>query len=178
MAARGPGPPGRYPAGVDFEIAHEFDASAEEVADALLDEGFQDGLCDLGSLEVREVLDQQERSDGTVLRRTRCVLDVQITGTAEKFLGNQRPAWIEEAVWHPDRMEWTWKIHPEVAGELLDAKGTISIQDDGEAAVRTVAGTVKVKVPLYGSKVEGWIVNGIEAAYEEEADRLADWLER
>lgn len=163
---------------MDFEIAHEFDASAEEVAEALLDEAFQDSLQDLGSLEVREVLSQQERRDGTVLRRTRCVLDVQVTGAAKKFLGDQRPAWVEEAAWDPDRMSWSWKILPEVAAELLDAHGTISIADDGEAAVRTVAGAVKVKVPLYGSKVEGWIVSGIEAAYEEEADRLAEWLER
>ena len=163
---------------MDFEISHEFEASADEVAEALLDESFQDSLHDLGSLEVREVLDQQERKDGSVLRRTRCVLDLEITGAAQKFLGSQRPAWIEEAVWDPDSMIWSWTIHPEVAAELLDAKGTISIDDDGEAAVRTVAGTVKVKVPLYGSKVEGWIVGGIEAAYEDEADRLADWLER
>jgi hypothetical protein len=163
---------------VDFEIAHEFDASAEEVADALLDEGFQDSLHDLASLEVREVLSQQEGKDGTVLRRTRCVLDVQVTGAAQKFLGDQRPAWIEEAVWEPDAMRWSWTILPEVAKDLLDAKGTISIEDDGEAAIRTVTGTVKVKVPLYGSKVEGWIVNGIEAAYEEEADRLTEWLEQ
>lgn len=162
---------------MDFEISHEFEASADEVAEALLDEAFQESLHDLGSLEVREVLDQQERKDGSVLRRTRCVLDLEITGAAQKFLGSQRPAWIEEAVWDPDSMTWSWTIHPEVAAELLDAKGTISIDDDGEAAVRTVAGTVKVKVPLYGSKVEGWIVGGIEAAYEDEADRLADWLE-
>ena len=163
---------------MDFEISHEFEASADEVAEALLDEGFQDSLHDLGSLEVREVLDQSERKDGSVLRRTRCVLDLDIKGAARKFLGDQPPAWIEEAVWDPNKMTWTWTIQPEVAGELLDAKGTISIEDDGEAAVRTVAGTVKVKVPLYGSKVEGWIVGGIEAAYDDEADRLAAWLER
>lgn len=163
---------------MDFEVAHEFDASAEEVADALLDEGFQDSLHDLGSLEVRELLSQQERKDGTVLRRTRCVLGVQVTGAAQKFLGDQRPAWIEEAVWEPEAMRWSWTILPEVAKDLLDARGTISIEDDGEAAIRTVAGTVKVKVPLYGSKVEAWIVHGIEAAYEDEADRLAEWLEQ
>lgn len=168
----------RYPAVVDFEIAHEFDASAEEVADALLDEGFQDSLHDLGTLQVREVLAQQERKDGSVLRRTRCVLDLDVKGAAQKFLGNQRPAWIEEAVWDPNEMSWSWKVLPEVAGELLEAEGTISIDDDGGAAIRTVVGTVKVKVPLYGSKVEGWIVSGIEAAYDEEADRLAEWLER
>jgi hypothetical protein len=163
---------------VDFEISHEFDASAEEVVEALLDEAFQDSLHDLGSLEVREVLDQHERKDGTMMRRTRCVLDIEITGPARKFLGEQQPAWIEEAIYDPDTLTWTWKILPEVAGELLDAKGMIAVEDDGEATIRTVSGSVKVKVPLYGSKVESWIVGGIEAAYEDEADRLADWLER
>lgn len=163
---------------MDFEIAHEFDASAEEIAEALLDEDFQESLHDLGSLETREVLVQEERPNATVLRRTRCVLDIEVSGAAKKLLGDQPPSWIEEAIWDPTRMSWTWKILPEVAGDLLDARGSIAIEDDGEAAIRTVVGTVKVKVPLYGSKVEGWIVGGIEAAYEEEADRLADWLER
>ena len=43
---------------------------------------------------------------------------------------------------------------------------------------RTVTGEVKVRVPLYGGKVEGWIVNGVSRAYDEEAQRLAAWLER
>ena len=37
--------------------------------------------------------------------------------------------------------------------------------------------TVKVKVPLYGGKVEGWIVDGLEHAYAEEAERLQAWLD-
>ena len=37
-------------------------------------------------------------------------------------------------------------------------------------------GMVKVSVPLYGGKVEGWIVEGIEQAYDEEAERLERWL--
>jgi Protein of unknown function (DUF2505) len=51
------------------------------------------------------------------------------------------------------------------------------MEADGEKTVRRVTGTVKVRVPLYGGKVEGWIVDGLERAYEEEAERLAEWLE-
>lgn len=173
------GGPGRcgYPPHVRFEITHAFDASADAVAEALLDEEFQESLSDIGALAERSVLAQEEQSDSTVVRRTRCVLDVKATGTAKKFLGDQRPAWIEEAVWDPEEMRWEWTIHPEVAAELLKAKGTIDIADDGDGSERTVSGEVKVTVPLYGSKVENWIVAGLEAAYQEEADRLAEWLD-
>lgn len=160
-----------------FEISHLFDAPPEAVAEALLDEEFQESLSDIGALAERSVILQEERSDSTVLRRTRCVLGIQASGVAKQFLGDQKPAWIEEAVWHPKPMRWDWTIHPEVAAELLKAKGKIHLSDDGAGAARTVAGDVKVSVPLYGSKVESWIVAGLEAAYEEEAERIARWIE-
>ncbi|MFP5351288.1 MAG: DUF2505 domain-containing protein [Actinomycetota bacterium] len=163
---------------MDFEISHAFDAPPERIAEVLLDEGFQHSLSDIGALAEREVLDQKENKDGTVDRRIRCVLDIDISGAAKRFIGDGPPSWIEEASWDPDAMEWSWTIHPEVAADLLTAKGTISIAADGHAGVRIVSGLVKVSVPLYGSKVEGWILSGLESAYDDEADRLAEWLER
>lgn len=163
---------------VDFEISHAFDAPPERIAEVLLDEEFQRSLSDIGALAGREVLEQKEHPDGSVDRRIRCVLDIEISGAAKRFLGDGPPAWIEEASWDPDAMEWEWTIHPEVAADLLTAKGTISIDEDGHAGMRIVSGLVKVSVPLYGSKVEGWILSGLEAAYDDEADRLAEWLER
>lgn len=162
---------------VRFEISHLFDAAPDAVAAALLDEEFQESLSDIGALAERSVILQEERSNSTILRRTRCVLDVRASGPAKKFLGDQKPAWIEEAIWHPKTMRWDWTIHPEVAAELLKAKGKIHIAGDGDGAERTVSGDVKVSVPLYGSKVENWIVAGLEAAYEEEAERIAEWLQ-
>ena len=60
-----------------------------------------------------------------------------------------------------------------IARLAVHAAGTISLEEDGPGTVRTVAGGVKVKVPLYGGKVEGWIVAGLRSAYDEEARRLA-----
>ncbi len=163
---------------MNFEITHSFAAAPHEVAAALLDEGFQASLGDVGSLAERQVLLQEERRDGTVLRRIRCVLDLEVSGPARRFLGEAKPSWIEEAVWDPSSSRWNWTIHPEVAAELMTAHGQINVAGDDRGAARTVSGSVKVKVPLYGSKVERWIVNGIEAAYDEEAERLTEWLER
>jgi CYTH domain-containing protein len=164
---------------VEFEISHSFAAGPDELAETLLDEEFQHSLDDIGAVEKRHLLSQEERDDGTVIRRTRCVLGIEINDIARRFIGKGEPAWVEEAIWYPDRMEWEWTIQPEMAAHMLSASGTITIEGDDDESERIVSGTVKVSgVPLYGGKVEGWIVGGIESAYDDEALRLAEWLER
>ena len=160
---------------MDFDIAHRLAAPPEEVAGALLDEDFQNSLKDLGPLADRRVLSQTARPGGGIRRETRCVLGIDM-GAAGRFLGSSEPAWIEEATWHPELGRWEWVIKPEVAADILKASGTTSIEPDGDGALRRVTGSVQVRVPLYGSRVEGWIVQGLEESYAEEARRLEEWL--
>ena len=161
---------------MDFEIRHSFETDVETLSSVLLDEDYQHSLDDIAALKERKLLSQREEADGRVHRRVRCVLDIKLSGAAKRLLGDSDPAWIEEAVWHPEEHRWEWVIHPEVAEELLDANGVIHIDDSDGGTNRIVAGRVKVKVPLYGGRVEGWIVEGIEHAYDAEATRLAEWL--
>jgi hypothetical protein len=165
----------RNNAGVDFAFEHAFAAAPDEVAAAILDRGYQASLVDLEPLAGREVLSQESTSNGLVVRRVRCVLGTDL-GAARKFLGNSEPAWIEEATWHPEEMLWRWHVIPEVARELLDASGSMALEDSDGETIRRVEGTVRVKVPLFGQRVEGVVVDGLERAYEEEASRLAAWL--
>ena len=159
-----------------FQVTHSFPFEPEQVADAILDLDYQHSLKDLESLRSRELLSQEERPDRTVVRRTRCVLDLHVSGMAKSFMGDGDPAWIEEATWDPGTRRWRWVVIPEVAKEMLDANGTIELTPRGDTTDRTIEGEVKVKVPIYGSKVERWIVDGIEHAYAEEAERLEAWL--
>ncbi|MFN2526179.1 MAG: DUF2505 family protein [Actinomycetota bacterium] len=163
---------------MDFDSTHAFDAAREKVAAVLLDLDFQSSLDGLEPLSERTILSQEEAPDGHIVRRTRCVLDIEISGVARTFLGEAKPAWVEEAVWDPAGYRWEWTIHPEVGKELLEASGTIELETVGTQTHRRVAGSVKVAVPIYGGRVEGWIVDGIKRAYEEEARRLREWLER
>ena len=160
---------------MEFEVAHEFDAAVDAVAEALLDEGFQASLADIGALAGREVLVQEAQGD-KVLRKTRCVLDIDVSGPAGKFIGNSDPAWVEVALWDPSSLTWEWHIEPEVAGDLLEASGTTELRESKGGTIRLVMGKVRVKVPFYGGKVEGWIIEGLEKAYDEEAGRLAKFL--
>lgn len=158
-----------------FDLAHEFSAQPEEVAAALLDPSFQDSLSDIGSLADRKVLSQNEEA-GRIVRRVRCVLDIDVRGPAQRFLGDSEPAWVEVAEWHEEEMTWYWHVEPEVAAHLLQAEGSTKLSPSDGGTVRSIEGHVKVKVPLYGGKVEGWVVEGLEHAYDEEAQRLANWL--
>jgi hypothetical protein len=161
-----------------FEVSHPFEASPEDVARAMLDPAFQDTITDIGHLHDREVLEQGDLPDGGFKRSVRCVLALEVSGIARSMLGDADPAWVQEETWNADLTHCEWTIHPEVAGELLSASGTIDIEGSGDKATRSVVGDVKVRVPLYGGKVEGWIVSGVSEAYDEEAQRLAAWLER
>ena len=160
---------------MNFEITHTFDARPDDVARAMLDEDYQRSLKTLGKLRL-ELIDQKARANGDVIRRTRCVLDMEISGVAKKFIGDGDPAWVEKATWNEEAMAWSFTIDPEIAKELLEAEGTIRVSGVGEGALRTVEGEVKVRVPFYGGKVEGWIVDGLKDAYDEEAERLKAWL--
>ncbi|MEA2452009.1 MAG: hypothetical protein QOG04_719 [Actinomycetota bacterium] len=144
----------------------------------MFDPTFQATLTDIGDLHDRKVLSVEEAPDGTVLRKVRCVLALEISGIAKSMLGDSDPAWVQEERWDADRTHCDWVIHPEVAADLLSASGTIDIIGSEDKASRAVTGEVKVRVPLYGGKVEGWIVAGVTRAYDEEAALLGSWLER
>lgn len=154
---------------------HNFDASPDEVAEVLLDPAFQDSLSDIGALAERSVLEQSASGAG-VVRRVRCVLDIEMNGVARRFLGEGDPAWVEVSVWDPDALTWTWHIEPEVGKDLLDARGITRIDSSSKGTDKVIEADIRVKVPLYGGKVEGWISDGLRHAYDEEAERISDWL--
>jgi hypothetical protein len=161
-----------------FEVSHPFDASPDDVARAMLEPAFQDEITDIGHLHDREVLALEDLAGGGYKRSVRCVLALEVSGIARSMLGDSDPAWVQEENWNEELTHCEWTIHPEVAADLLSASGTIDIEGSDGKATRTVTGEVKVRVPLYGGKVEGWIVNGVSEAYDEEAQRLTAWLER
>lgn len=160
-----------------FELSHSFAAPIDDVAAVLLDLDFQATLGDVGDLKERTLLSQEPHGDG-VVRRVRCVLGLEISGAAARFLGGAEPAWVQEEHWDPSTRTWEWVIHPEIAKDLLSARGEIALRDRGDHSVRSVTGEVRVHVPLYGGRVEGLIVEGITRAYDEEAERLMQWLRK
>jgi hypothetical protein len=163
---------------VKFSFSHSFSAGPDRVAQVMLDASYQASLDGLtAALAERALLSQDERPDGTVVRRVRCVLGFDL-GAAQRFVGNAEPAWVEVATWEPSTLRWEWRVEPEVGGDLLSANGAIDLSEAGGGTLRTVTGDVRVRVPIYGGRVESAIVGHLEGAYDAEAERLREWLER
>jgi Protein of unknown function (DUF2505) len=160
---------------VEFELRHHFPASVPEVARAILDRDYQESLDGIGPLKSRTLLSQEEEG-GTVVRKVRCVLDANFAGPAKAILGAADPAWVEESIWFPEETSWRWTIVPEVAASLISARGVMALSAAGENTTRVVSGDISVNVPFIGGKVEHAIVDGVRKVYNEEAERLADWL--
>ncbi|HWC14915.1 MAG TPA: DUF2505 family protein [Actinomycetota bacterium] len=161
-----------------FEVSHSFGVPPRELAEALLDPSLQPSLTDIGGLHDRTVLSRHEQADGTMIREIRCVLALEVSGVARSILGDGEPAWVQHETWNRERTHCDWVIQPEVGRDLLSASGVIDVAGSAQSSTRTVAGDVKVRVPLYGGKVERWIVDGVTRAYGDEAERVSAWLER
>jgi hypothetical protein len=164
-----------FSAPVEFEIRHRFDHGPELVARTILDPDYQESLDRLGPLKSRTLLSQGSR-DSRVVRRIRCVLDADFVGVAKSVLGTSDPSWVEESTWFPEEMTWGWTIIPDVAASLLSAGGTMKLSKDGDGTTRVVAGEVRVHIPFVGGKAERSIVEGVTTVYNEEAERLTQWL--
>ncbi len=163
---------------MDLDVAHVIPAPPEAVAEVTLDPAYQRSLEAISSnfLSRRDVIDQQQRDDGTVVREIRCVLGIDLPGAARRFIGGREPSWREEWTYHPDALRWDWRIRPDVGARLLDAAGEMTFEACGEGTVRAVRGHIRFNVPIYGGRVEELVVRELSRSYEKEAEHLTRWL--
>ena len=62
------------------------------------------------------------------------------------------------------------------ASQLLKANASAALAQQGDSAVRSVRGEVKVHIPLLGGRVEKVIVQGVQDHLKEEASAVQDRL--
>lgn len=75
--------------------------------------------------------------------------------------------------------DWTGEhasFEARVEGAPAEVRGTITLAADGSGAVATVEGTIEVKIPLFGGKIEKAIQEHLTELLKNEAEFTADWL--
>jgi hypothetical protein len=161
-----------------FMFEHIITADPKTVAGTILDLDYQHSIEEVVSdyLHARQVLSQEERPDGKVSRRIRCVLGIDLPSAARRFIGDQDPAWVEDALYDPDSLMWEWDIHPEAGGRLLSSGGMMALGEHTEGTLRRVTGDVSFRVPVYGGRVEEIVVDHLDKIYDTEAHHLASWI--
>ncbi|MGW4088305.1 DUF2505 domain-containing protein [Nocardia sp. NPDC004750] len=63
-----------------------------------------------------------------------------------------------------------------VEGAPAEVRGAIALAADGSGAVTTVDGTIEVKIPLFGSKIEKAIAEHLTELLKNEAEFTGKWL--
>jgi hypothetical protein len=156
-----------------MKFSHElsYDASPEEVAEMLADRTFREQVCEaMDSLRWDVSVDGAGEGMKVVVDQTQKAAG--IPSFAKKFVGDsvqiiQRESWTSET---------GADLELEIPGKPGHFQGSIRLGVDGEGTVETVAGDLKVKVPMIGGKLEGLIGNLIKSALRAEEKVGRAWL--
>ena len=160
-----------------FRIVQRVAAPARAVQDALVDPAFLERLAQLPKLGRPELL-SAERTGPTVRQRVRYQFAGDLNAAARAVLDPRRLTWVEDATVDLDRCRTAFRILPDHYAAKLTCSGTFTIVDEGDRAVRTAEGDLRVKgVLLVGHKVEQAIVSGLAEHAELEATILEEWLQ-
>ncbi len=160
---------------VKFAFEQRWTASVDDVVEIYLDEGFWSGLSDLTTTSPPKVLGVERSGDAATVR-LHWVLSVDLPKEAARFIDPDDVAWTEETTWDLPARSASVAFRPDQAAGLLRASATAVLHQDGDDAVRTIRGELKVRIPLVGHKVEPVIVDGIGEHLDEEAHAVAEQL--
>jgi hypothetical protein len=161
---------------VDFRIEQRVSAPPPDVADALVDPEFLAASATLPKLGGAELLDQ-ERDGDSVRQRIRYRFTGDLSSAVTRVVDRDRLTWIDEA--DHDLANWysAHRILPDNYADRLQAAYAMQLDANGrDASCMLVTGTVKVRLPIVGGKVEGAIVSGLDEHAAAEADLLGRWL--
>ncbi|WP_028477142.1 DUF2505 domain-containing protein [Nocardia sp. CNY236] len=70
----------------------------------------------------------------------------------------------------------TGAFQARVEGAPAEVRGTLTLAGDATSATVTADGTIEVKVPLFGGKIEKAIAEHLTELLKREAEFTADWL--
>jgi Protein of unknown function (DUF2505) len=161
---------------MDFQLAQQLSGSVDAVAAALLDPEFLAASAHLPKVGGADLL--EERRDGDVVhRRIRYRFTAELSSAVKRVVDPDKLTWVDESTYDLATHRGEHRIVPDNYGDRLQASYDESLTADGpDRSRRTATGSVKVRMPLVGGRVERAIVSGLEEHAAAEADLLNRWL--
>jgi len=147
---------------MEFTVSQRFDATPEEVVRLYGDATFFCSLPPTERLATPELVSTEQAGDLVILR-LRHRLTAELPSMVTRFVDPDKLTWVEVTTLDPTARRSTSELVPDDYPDLLRASAAAAFDADGSGTVRVVRGRVEVPVPIFGSKVEGAIVEGLEA---------------
>ena len=161
---------------MDFRIQEQITAPARAVTSALVDADFLAATAGLPKIGGAELLEQHRDGD-RVHQRVRYRFTGELSSAVTRVINRDRLTWVDESDHDLTARRSDHRIVPDHYADRLQATYSMQVDPDGDGASRMlVTGTVKVRMPLVGGRVERAIVSGLEEHAAAEADLLGRWL--
>jgi len=160
---------------VRLTATHRFSAPVAAVCDAMGDPEFY-AVLRLPDVDPPEVL---------VRTATGARVDIHVhfayTGKldpiARRIVGHDHVSWVQRLEIDPAAQSCALSVVPEAGVVPVTCRGTFTLHDvDGGRCLRTLAGELKIRVPLIGSRAEKSLAPGILRRLDVEAEALDRYL--
>lgn len=166
-------------AGVDFLIEQSYAADPDEVARAYTESALYDLIGEASPRAHPEVLDRAVDGRGRVLLRIRYRFAAELSPAARAVLDPDKVSWVEHSTHEVARRHTEYRLVPDNYADRvrISAKCTTRRGPHG-GAVRTVEGSLRVKVPLVARAVETAVVSGLREHLASEVGAVERFLAR
>lgn len=162
---------------MEFELEQRLRGTPDAVLDVLLDRDFLDARAELPKLGSAELL-ELSRTDTTARVRVRMRFAGDLSSLVTAVVDPAKLTWVDDATFVLAARGARHDILPDHYADRLSSRYDDVLHGDGEATRRVLTGTVKVRAPLVGGRVERAIVSGLREFADAEARLLNDWLLR
>lgn len=162
---------------MDFVIEQHLPGAPAAIERILLDETFVEARASLPKLGDPDLLDSS--IDGTQARqRTRFRFTGELSSAVTAVIDAQKLTWVDDATYDLEAHTAEHRVLPDHYADRLQCSYRATITEEPDGSRRLLDGSLKVRMLLVGSKVEGAIVSGLREYAVAEAELIAGWLRR
>jgi protein-L-isoaspartate O-methyltransferase len=165
---------------IRVNISHDFTVGADAFWDLFFSEEFN--AAKFPALELdREVVEFHREGEGAterIRRVQRFTSRADVPAIVRKFVDGAVGFTAHNDFTRADS-KMSVRTVPAALAAKLSNEGTFSVVETGEGRCRrTYTGTIEVRVPIVGKKIEQQIAKAVESSYDKAAAFTRDWLAR
>ncbi|MEX0665520.1 MAG: DUF2505 family protein [Acidimicrobiia bacterium] len=162
---------------MEFTIEQQLRGEPAAVEGILLDPEFIVARAALPKLGDAELLESTHNGD-EARQRIRLRFTAPLAPAVTAVIDPNRLTWIDDATYDLSAHTAEHRVVPDHYADRLSCSYRTVIEATPDGSRRSMAGTIKVRMPLVGGKVERAIVSGLTEHAVAEADLVNEWLAR
>lgn len=159
-----------------FTLSQNFSGSPAAVVAAYSSPGLYDTFEDLDNIGRPEVLGHRVTDDGLVHLEVRYRYTGDLPPGASAFINTSTIAVVESSVIDLSNRSSMFEMRTALGRQFRGTGRTaVEVGPDGETAVRTISGDLRIGIPLVGAKVERAIIEGLAESLAAQVPLVEAW---